>query len=147
MDELATKLNAVLTPALAEGERLIGACVASEQKGWVGGRMVAIGITEGRLIVQGANRRWESDGDPISLPPEAIAAAKAEGAGGGWAEFGAAIMDKLAVKLQIRTTAGEKLKFSLMRATGPGPLGGLGGGETQRQGVEALAAFFAAAGK
>ena len=52
-------------------------------------------------------------------------------------------MDKLAVKLQIRTTSGQKLKFSLMRATGPGPLSGLGGGDTQREGVEALAAFFA----
>lgn len=35
----------------------------------------------------------------------------------------------------------EKLKLMLMRGTGP--LGGLGGGETQREGVEALAGWFA----
>ena len=58
----------------------MSALVASEQKGWVGGRMVAIGVSDHRLIVQGANRKWEPDGDPISLPPEAIADAKAEGA-------------------------------------------------------------------
>jgi hypothetical protein len=30
---------------------------------------------------------------------------------------------------------------------GGGPLGGLGGGETQRQGVEALGAWFSAVGR
>jgi hypothetical protein len=51
-------------------------------------------------------------------------------------------MDKAAVQLDLRTTSGDKLKLMLM--SGAGPLGGLGGGETQRQGVEALSAFFAA---
>ena len=50
-------------------------------------------------------------------------------------------MDKVAVQLDLRTTSGQKLKLMLM--SGTGPLGGLGGGETQRQGVEALSAFFA----
>ena len=56
-------------------------------------------------------------------------------------EVGAAIMDGVAVTLKLRTTDGEKLKLMLMR--GSGPLGGLGGGETQRQGVEALGTWFA----
>ena len=50
-------------------------------------------------------------------------------------------MDGVAVTLKLRTTDGEKLKLMLMRGTGP--LGGLGGGETQRQGVEALGTWFA----
>lgn len=53
-------------------------------------------------------------------------------------QVSAAIMDGAAVSLKLRTTDGEKLKLMLMRATGP--LAGLGGGETQRQGVEPLSA-------
>jgi hypothetical protein len=105
------------------------------------GRMVAIGVTDRRLIVQGANRKWEPDGDPIALPPERIADADAEGAGGGWFDVSAAIMDGAAVTLKLRTTDGERLKLMMMRGTGP--LAGLGGGEEQRSGLEALGAWFA----
>ena len=103
--------------------------------------MVGIGVTDRRLIVQGLNRKFEPDGDPISLPPERIADASAEGAGGGWPDIGAAIMDKAAVTLKLKTADGEKLKLMMMRGTGP--LGGLGGGEDQRSGFEALGAWFA----
>jgi hypothetical protein len=54
----------------------------------------------------------------------------------------AAVMDGAAVTLKLKTTDGEKLKLMLMH--GSGPLGGLGGGETQREGVEALAQFLGA---
>lgn len=143
MGELGDKLRAVLAPSLEAGESLRGACVAS-QHGLFKGRMVAIGVTESRLIVQGANRKWEAEGEPISLPPERIAAADAEGAGGGWVEIGSAIMEKAAVTLKLRTVEGEKLKLTMMRGTGP--LGGLGGGEDQRSGIEALGAWFGAHG-
>jgi hypothetical protein len=106
------------------------------------GRMVAIGVTASRLVIQGVDRRWEPDGEPVSLPPERIASASAEGAGGGWADFGSAVMDRAAVTLKLKTSDGEKLKLTMMRGTGP--LGGLGGGEVQREGVEALGAWFGA---
>lgn len=138
---LADKLRAALAPSLAEGEELLGVCVAT-QVGIFRGRQVAIGIATGRLLIQGMNRKFEADGTAISLPPERLAAARAEGAGGGWPELGAAIMDGVAVTLKLRTSDGEKLKLTMMRGTGR--LGGLGGGEDQRQGVEALGAWFAA---
>jgi hypothetical protein len=124
---------------LEDGEALRGTCVGS-QVGIFKGRQVVIAVTDRRLIVQGMNRRFEPDGTPISLPPERIASADADGAGGGWVNLGAAIMDGAAVTLKLRTTDGEKLKLSMMRGTGP--LGGLGGGEDQRAGVEALGAWF-----
>ena len=49
-------------------------------------------------------------------------------------------MDRVSVTLKLRTSDGEKLKLMMMR--GDGPLGGLGGGETQREGVRALGAWF-----
>jgi hypothetical protein len=120
---------------------LRGTCVAT-QHGLFKGRMVAIGVTESRLLLQGVDRHWERDGEPLSLPPERIADASAQGAGGGWADIGAAIMDQAAVTLRLKTTDGEKLKLTMMRGTGP--LGGLGGGEVQQRGVEALGAWFGA---
>jgi hypothetical protein len=86
------------------------------------------------------SRKFEPAGEAISLPPERLAAAAADGAGGGWMTVSAAIMDGAAVTLKLKTTDGEKLKLMLMH--GSGPLGGLGGGESQREGVEALAAWL-----
>lgn len=137
---LDDRLRAALEPSLNAGEGLTGACIAT-QVGVFRGRQVAIGVTAGRLLIQGMNRKFEPDGPPLSLPPERLAAAAADGAGG-WPEIGAAIMDQAAVTLKLRTSDGEKLKLTMMR--GSGPLAGLGGGEAQRQGVEALAEWFAA---
>ena len=64
-------------------------------------------------------------------------------AGGGWINVDTAILDHAAVRLQIQTTDGEKLKLMLMRGEGK-LLGGLGGGEVQRQGLDALAEWFRA---
>lgn len=87
------------------------------------------------------NRKFEAAGEAISLRPERLSRVSADGAGGGWMTVSAAVMDGMAVTLKVRTTDGEKLKLMLMRGTGP--LGGLGGGEAQREGVEALAAWLA----
>ncbi len=140
MADLGEKLRPVAQSLLDPGEELLACCVAT-QSGLFKGRMVAIVVADGRLVVQGMSRRFEPDGEPLSLPPERIAAASAEGGGGGWPEIGAAIMDGASVALKLRTVEGEKLKLLMMR--GDGPLGGLGGGETQRQGVQALGEWFA----
>ena len=125
---------------LEEGEALAGFSVASEQQSVFKGRAVLLVVTDRRLLVQGLDRRGNPSGEPISMPPAEIESAKADGAGGGWPELTAALMDGSAIKLKIRLRSGAKHQFMLMRGTGP--LGGLGGGETQRQGVEALASFF-----
>jgi hypothetical protein len=140
MGELGEKLRTAIEPTLQPGEELRGVSVATQQTMFKG-RMVGIGVTDHRLIIQGMDRKFEPNCEPISLPPERIADARAEGAGGGWADIGSALMDKAAVTLRLKTTDGDKLKLTMMRGTGP--LGGLGGGEDQRQGVEALGAWFA----
>ena len=140
MADLDAKLRALVEPLLESGEELRGVCVATRQSLFKGSQ-VAIGVSDHRLIVQAADRRFEPDGEPLSLPPERIADVSVDGAGGGWMTVSAAIMDRAAVTLKLRTVAGEKLKLMMMDGTGP--LGGLGGGETQRQGVEAPASWFA----
>ncbi len=140
MADLDSKLRPVVEALLESGEELRGVCVAT-QASLFKGRQVVLGVTDQRLLVQGMTRKFEPDGEAISLPPERIAKADVEGAGGGWMQVSAAIMDGAAVTLKLRTTDGEKLKLMLMRGTGP--LGSLGGGETQRQGVEALSTWFA----
>jgi hypothetical protein len=138
--DLDAKLRPVAEALLTQGEELRGVCVAT-QVGMFKGRQVLLGVTDRRLLVQGMNRKFEPVGEAISMPPERIADASAEGAGGGWISVGLAIMDGAAVTLKIRTTDGDKLKLMMMRGTGL--FGNLGGGETQRQGVEAVAAWFA----
>ena len=140
MADLGEKLRPVADSLLAPGEELLGCCVAT-QSSLFKGRMVALVVTSERLVVQGLNRRFEPDGEPLSLMPEQIAEAKVGGGGGGWPEVGAAIMDGVSVALKLRTADGEKLKLLMMK--GEGPLGGLGGGEAQRQGVQALGEWFA----
>jgi hypothetical protein len=49
-------------------------------------------------------------------------------------------MSSGAVTIELRTTRGEKYKLNLMRGTGV--FGKLGGGEPQRQGIEALGLWF-----
>ena len=137
--DLGSKLRSVAEALLARGEELRGVCVAT-QVGMFKGRQVLLAVTDGRLLVQGMNRKFEPAGDVISLTPERIADASAGGAGGGWMNVGLAIMDGAAVTLKVRTTDGEKLKLTMMRGTGV--FGGLGGGDTQRHGVEAVASWF-----
>lgn len=139
MAELGERLHAAIEDRLDPGETLRGVCIATQQS-MLKGRAVAIGVTEGRLIVQGLTRRLEPDGEPELLTPEAISEAKADGAGGGWPQVTAAIMDGSAVTLKLKTSDGKKLKLMMM--SGSGPLGKLGGGDDQRRGVEALGAWF-----
>ena len=139
-DKLRPHLEGLLEP----GETLEGVCACSQQKGLFSGGAVALGITPRRLLVQSLTRRGDPEGEAQSIRPADIADAKADGAGGGWAEIGPAILDETAVKVTLKLTDGEKLRLMMMRDGGPM---GLGGGESQRQGVQALAAWFDRAGR
>jgi hypothetical protein len=136
-----SKFRPYLESQLDGGEELRGICLASQQKGMFKGGAVALGVTDRRLLVQSLTRRGDPDGSPLALTREQIASAKAGPAGGGWINVDTAILDHAAVRLEIRATGGEKLKLMLMRGEGK-VLGGLGGGEAQRQGLEALADWF-----
>jgi len=139
--DLGSKYLLGLEARLESGEELRGVCIASQQKGLFRGGAVALGITDRRLLVQPLDRRGEPDGEPLPLLPEQIASAKAGPAGGGWVNVDTAILDHAAVRLRIRTTDGDQLKLMLMRGEGR-MLGKLGGGEAQRQGLDALAGWF-----
>jgi hypothetical protein len=139
--DLDSKYRPVLQAQLESGEELRGLCVASQQKGMFKGGAAVIGSTDRRLLIQSLDRRGNPDGAPRSITPEQVASAKAGPAGGGWIDVDTAILDHAAVRLQIQTTDGEKLKLMLMRGEGK-LLGGLGGGESQRLGLEALAEWF-----
>ena len=141
MADLDSKYRPLLTDQLDAGEELRGLCVASQQKSMFKGGAALVGTTERRLLIQSLDRRGNPVGPPTSIEPDQIASAKAGPAGGGWINVDTAILDHAAVRLRIQTTDGEKLKLMLMRGEGK-ILGGLGGGEAQRQGLEALAEWF-----
>lgn len=143
MADLDSKYRPLLEAQLEAGEELRGLCIGAQQKGFFKGGAAVIGVTDRRLLLQPLDRRGDVDGAAQALLPEQIASAKAAGAGGGWYTVTTGILDHAAVQLQIKTTAGEKLKLTLMRGKGR-MLGGLGGGEPQRLGLEALADWFRA---
>lgn len=145
MGELGDKLRAAVAGQIDPGEDLRGVLIATQASAFKG-HAVALATTDRRLLVQKLNRRLEADGPAISIPPERLADASADGAGGGWMTINAAIMDGAAVTLRLRTTDGEKLKLMMM-AGGSGMFGKLGGGEDQQAGVAALADWLAASGR
>ena len=63
--DLDSKLRPVAEALLTQGEELRGICVAT-QVGVFKGRQVLLGVTDGRLFVQGMNRKFEPVGDTIS---------------------------------------------------------------------------------
>jgi hypothetical protein len=142
MGELGDKLRAAVAGLIDPGEELQGVLMATQTSAFKG-HPVALAATDRRLLVQKLNRRLEADGPVISIPPERLADASADGAGGGWLTINAAIMDGAAVTLRLRTTDGEKLKLMMMRG-GSGMFGKLGGGDDQQAGVAAVVAWLAA---
>jgi hypothetical protein len=141
-DDFHTLVRPQIEALLEPGEALAGICAATQQSTFKGS-LVALAVTDRRLILQKLGRKVRPSEDPVSIGPGEIASASAEGAGVGWANVTASVMEGSAVTLKMRTTDGEKRKLMMMRG-GDGLLGRLGGGEQQQAGVEALASWFAA---
>ena len=141
MADLDSKYRPQFDALLEPGETLGGLLIASQQKGMFKGGAAAIGVTGRRFLFCELDRRGNPQGAPRSILPADLIDADAGDAGGGWPTISSAIMDREAVRLTLRLRDGEKLKLMLMRGEGSA-LGRLGGGEVQRQGVEALAAWF-----
>ena len=143
MADLDSTYRADLESQLGSGEELNGICVASQQRGPFKGGAVAIGVTDSRLVIQPLDRRGNPDGPQRSITADQVTSARAGPAGGEWFNVDAVVLDYAAVRLEVRTTDGGKLKLMLMRGEGK-LLAKLGGGEAQRQGLEALGTWFRA---
>ncbi len=128
-------LDALLEP----GEALLGVVAATVQKTFSGG-LFALGVTDRRLLLVPLGRKLEPKGDARSIAPGDLVSADLDGAGGGWWTAPAAILSSSASALTLRTVDGQKTKLMMMKGTGL--LGGLGGGESQSQGVTALAEWM-----
>jgi len=132
-------LDALLTP----GEQLRGWCLATEQSAF-SGHTVILGVTDQRLLLQSVDRKFRPKDDALSIRPDELAHADADGAGGAWWTATAAIMDSAALKVKLETTTGAKRTLTMMRGTGM--FGKLGGGEAQQEGIDAVAEWLRAAG-
>jgi hypothetical protein len=137
--DFAERVGPLLRSMLQEGETLQGIVAATHQKTFSGSLFV-IGVTDRRLLLQPLDRHFQAKGDMRSISPEALQGADLEGAGRDWWTAPAAILDMTALAVTFRTNDGEKLKLLMMKGTGM--IGGLGGGESQRDGVLALAGWL-----
>jgi hypothetical protein len=138
--DFAERVRPVVASQLAEGESLQGLIAATHQKTF-SGSLYAVAITDRRLILQPLDRHLAAKGPATSITPDTLVSADVDGAGGGWWTAPAAVLDLAAIAITFRTSDGERLKLSMMKG-GSGMFGGLGGGESQRDGVLALAAWL-----
>lgn len=139
--EAALKLEQHMQGQLEPGERLLGVTTASWQKSVFTGGVVNLAVTDRRLIVQPLDRRGRStEGDPVSITRAEIEKAKISRAGG--SDPSGVMVSQVAIQVKIKTTNGEKYRFSMMDGEGKGLLGRLGGGATQQSAVQALRVFL-----
>ena len=140
MADLDTVYRPMFTASLAQGEDLLGVLAATHRQSAFKGRSLAIGVTPTRILVQPLTRRGEPNGPVQPITRAEVREAKLEGAGRGSATMAASIVAVAAVNLKLRTTDGTTWKLMMMH--GEGAFSGLGGGDAQRQGVQALARWL-----
>jgi hypothetical protein len=141
-DEFETRARASLAPFVDPGEALRGVAAGVHQKTF-SGQLYATGVTDQRLLLLPVGRHIEAKGSPMVVTPDAIAAVKLDGAGDGWWTAPMAVLDATSVTLHLGTRDGQKLKLMMMLG-GNGLMGSLGGGESKRNGVLALAEWLSA---
>jgi len=117
---------------LEPGETLLGIVAATHQKTF-SGELYAVGVTEGRLLLQPVDRKMQAKGPAKVITKDTLVGADVDGAGGGWWTAPAVVLDAAAVALTLRMADGEKLKLRMMRGGGV-----LGGGPEQAEGMGAL---------
>jgi hypothetical protein len=136
-EELEQQIRGLLEP----DEQLAGIAAASWKKSAFSTAVVAVAVTDRRLLIQPLDRRGRGlKGDGHSLTREQIEKFKVGGGGGFGNSPTSAIMDSSTIDLKLWLSGGEKLKFSLMH--GEGMFGFLGGGAPQQDGVQSLLAFL-----
>ena len=140
-DGFREKLDARLEQAGEPGEALAGVCAASSQKGLFSSGVVAVVVTDRRLLLQELDRRGRvKEGEVAAIHPEEIESVKANGVVGAWDSPASSFMASSTVRLKLRLTDGRKYKLTFLDGTGP--VGLFGGGDSQRQGSAALMAFL-----
>ncbi len=125
-----------LEARLEPGESLNGIVIATQRKTF-SGQMLALGVTDRRVIVQPLTRKSEPDGAPTSLTLDQLKSAWAGTAGSEWWNTEWPMTDA-ALTMRLKLTDGTKLTLDLMRGGG-GMLGRLGGGDEQEDGLTAFA--------
>lgn len=133
--DFAAIVRPLLERRLAASEALLGVIAATHQRTF-SGELYAIGVTNRRLLLQPLDRKTQAKGEPRSISPDALVSADIDGAGADWTPT-TAVLGATPITIRLRTTDGEKLKLRAL--TGSGLIGGLAGGEGQREGVGALA--------
>jgi hypothetical protein len=138
-EDFHTQVRPRVEQLLAPGERLEGVCAGTQQSAFRGG-MVALAVTDRRLLVQPLDRHAQPKGDAVSIPPDELSTFDAVGLGGEWYNAEPSLLENTALTVRLKTAHGQKLKLQMMRG-GDGLLGRLGGGDAQQAGIAALATW------
>jgi hypothetical protein len=135
-EDFADRVRPGFESRLEPGEVLNGIAAATFQKTF-SGSLYALGVTDHRLLLQPLDRKLQPKGELVSVTHDALESFELDGAGGGWMTAPMAVLDAAALKLDLRTTGGDRFRLTMMRG-GSFPLGG----ESQQEGVLALAEWL-----
>jgi hypothetical protein len=136
-EDFSALVRPIIEQHLAPGEPLKGIAASVQQK-MFSSQMIAIGVTDVRLVIQAVDRHTRAKGEPIILTHKTIESVDLLGAGDGWRTKPMALLNAKALTLKVRLRDGQQMKLMLMRG-GAGLMGSMSGGASQEQGVLALA--------
>ncbi len=134
-DKLHEKILPVGESTLHRGEKLLGVVAATSAKLY-GGKTYVIVVTDKRLVFQPTGAGWEPMGRAIPLHPDEIEEYEMRGMAPRALRGPLKGFSKGGFRVDIKTT--DDRPFQLMGWTGEGPLGRMGGGKAQSEGVAAL---------
>jgi hypothetical protein len=129
------QVTPLLQSRLDSGEILQGVLAAAEETLFKGGSRFAVGVTDRRMLLQPVDRRQQAKGEVRSISPEMLESVDVRPA--------PAALGASSVVVTFHTTDGQTLRLLVMNG-GAGLLGKIGGGEAQREGVQALSAWLQA---
>lgn len=130
----------IIETRLAPGEPLKGIAAAVQQK-LFSGQMIAIGVTDLRLVIQAVDRHTKAKGEPLILTHKTLDSVELVGAADGWWTAPMALLNANALTLKLRMRDGQKMKLMLMKG-GAGLMGSMSGGTSQEHGVLAIAEWI-----
>lgn len=132
----------ILEMHLAPGEPLEGIAAATQRKG-LGSQVVAIGVTDLRLVIQALDSQTRAKGEVLILTHESLESIDLTGAPDGWRRLPRALVNGNARTLVVRLHDGHHLTLILMQG-GTGSAGPASSGPSQEHGVRALATWVQA---
>ena len=136
LDEVMGKLRGLLEPSLESGERIEAVAMGMRPR-MIRSTMNAVGVTQGRLLLQPASPDWTPTGDVVAYRPEEI---EAFGSHGGENNSRNRLLLEQSTTIELVPAAGRRFRLVMMR--GGAAVFGNHGEQAQADEIAAILAWL-----